>query len=234
MNKTEQTEHPAKPSRAGLIADLCTPLLLLVLCGAITIAAAIQPYEKLQTYLHIAFMDNFKNAEPQAGLLIKDNNISTEHQGETYAEGEIELPAFGEQYATLSCASIDLSVPVYWGSTSALLERGACQATNSLVLGNPGNVVIDAHVNTFFAHLDQIAVGDTIVLYTQYGRFTYEASETVTFKKTDKQYVIPTEDDRLTLYTCINNVFGSSDDRYAVICKLTERAFYQETEAQNP
>ena len=70
MNKTEQTEHPAKPSRAGLIADLCTPLLLLVLCGAITIAAAIQPYEKLQTYLHIAFMDNFKMTVPSKSLRV--------------------------------------------------------------------------------------------------------------------------------------------------------------------
>ncbi len=234
MNKTEQPEHPARKSRTGLIADICTPLLLLVLCGAITAVAAIKPYEKLQTYLNIAFMDNFKNSDPQAGLLIKNNQINTEHQGQTYTEGKILVPAFGEQYATLSCDSISLNVPVYWGTTAALLERGACQATSSVVLGNPGNVVIDAHVNTFFAHLDQMSVGDTVVLYTQYGRFTYEVSETVTFQKTDKRYVIPTEDDRLTLYTCINNVFGSSDDRYAVICKLTERAFYQETEGQNP
>ena len=191
MNKTEQPEHPARKSRTGLIADLCTPLLLLVLCGAITAVAAIKPYEKLQTYLNIAFMDNFKNSDPQAGLLIKNNQINTEHQGQTYTEGEILVPAFGEQYATLSCDSISLNVPVYWGTTAALLERGACQATSSVVLGNPGNVVIDAHVNTFFAHLDQMSVGDTVVLYTQYGRFTYEVSETVTFQKTDKRYVIP-------------------------------------------
>lgn len=149
MNKTEQPEHPARKSRTGLIADLCTPLLLLVLCGAITAVAAIKPYEKLQTYLNIAFMDNFKNSDPQAGLLIKNNQINTEHQGQTYTEGEILVPAFGEQYATLSCDSISLNVPVYWGTTAALLERGACQATSSVVLGNPGNVVIDAHVNTF-------------------------------------------------------------------------------------
>ncbi len=102
MNKTEQPEHPARKSRTGLIADICTPLLLLVLCGAITAVAAIKPYEKLQTYLNIAFMDNFKNSDPQAGLLIKNNQINTEHQGQTYTEGKILVPAFGEQYATLS------------------------------------------------------------------------------------------------------------------------------------
>lgn len=220
-----------KRPRAKSLLYLLTGFSVFVLCTAVIGAAAIIPYEKLRTYLNIAFMDTMK-ITPSAGvegLVIKENeNISTEKpaEGTVSDKGKIIRPVFGEQYAVLECKNAAISVPVYWGSNAELLERGACQSTASTVLGETGNVVIDAHVNTFFANLSQIQVGDEITLYTEYGVFTYKARELVTFENTDKQYVLPTEEDQLTLYTCQAQVLGTSTTRIGVLCDLTEKQFY--------
>ena len=52
-------------------------------------------------------------------------------------------------------------------------------------------------------------------------------AEQVLFKETDNGYVSPTEDDRLTLYTCYGNLLGPTEDRLAVICELVEKKFYE-------
>ncbi len=214
----------------AILIHILTGLFLLILCTAISAAALVKPYEKVQTYLNIVFMDTMKIVPSTGldGLIIKENDIKTE---QTPAEemtdtGEIIRPSFGEQYAVLECDAISLSVPVYWGSSKELLERGACQASSSKFMGEAGNAVIDAHVNTFFADLHKIVPGDTVVIYTQYGIFTYEATEQVVFENTDKTYVLPTEDTRLTLYTCEAQVLGTSSTRIGVICKLVDQQFY--------
>ncbi|MDE6658300.1 MAG: class D sortase, partial [Oscillospiraceae bacterium] len=175
-----------KQSKNNIIWVL-TGIFLLILCIAFSISILITPYEKAQTYLNIIFMDQNMRITPSSsldGLVIKENEIETtpvsntpEQEQQFYSEGEIIRPSFGEQYAILKCEDINLSVPVYWGSSSELLERGACQASSSVVLGETGNVVIDAHVNTFFADLPKLQTGNQIIIYTTYGIFTYEVAE---------------------------------------------------------
>ena len=211
--------------------QIILPFLILILCVAVAVPFLIRPYEKLTTFTKIAFMDNMKTSA-QCSLEIVNNDISTEHIGETFSEGEVVIPAFGEQYAVLEIDAIDLTVPVYWGSNAELLELGAVQSTSSTAAGSGGNVVIDAHVNTFFNELHKAAVGDTVTLYTQYGKFTYEVSELIEFNASDKKYVLPAKEEKLTLYTCEMQVFGSSEKRIGVVCKPVEMLYYNEKEAE--
>lgn len=219
-----------KKKRREILLYTLTGLFLLILCTALCAVVLIKPYEKVQTYLNIAFMDDMKY-NPSGGtngLVIKENDIKIEDisDDELTDEGEILRPSFGEQYAVLECEAISMIAPVYWGSSAELLERGACQSSASKVLGETGNVVIDAHVNTFFADLNRIQVGDEIVLYTKYGVFTYKAAELVKFKNTDKSHVLPTDTDQLTLYTCEAQVLGTSSMRIGVVCDLVSKQFY--------
>ncbi|MBQ8182251.1 MAG: class D sortase [Ruminococcus sp.] len=209
-----------------------TPVIILLLCVGILIVALIKPYNKMSVYLNLAFMDEFKTnpGDETNGLVIVDGNIKTDYSGETQTEGELIIPSFGEQYAVLQSSGFELSVPVYWGSTSELLERGACQATYSKLAGAAGNTVISAHEDTFFADLDVLKEGDTVTLYTNYGEFVYTVSSLISFNKNDNRYVNPTNDECLTLYTCKKDILGSSDERIGVICKLTEKKFYVMTE----
>lgn len=224
----EQTLTEKKTNRRTPVYFL-TGICMVILCAAVSVGALIVPYEKAQTYLNIIFMDQMKIV-PSAGLsglVVTENEISTDVPADTQAlsdTGEIIRPVFGEQYAVLQCDK--LSAPVYWGSTSELLERGACQATSSVVIGETGNVVIDAHVNTFFADLAKLEPGEEVRLFTKYGIFTYAVREQVTFENTDKTYVTPTGTDQLTLYTCEAQVLGTSSTRIGVICDLVSKQFY--------
>lgn len=226
--KTKEYKNTEKQSASmSRPVQLMLPVLILMLCAGIAILALMRPYEKVQTILNIAFMDNMKEPESEgSGLRIVENEIDTDYAGETSSEGEAVIPTFGEQYAMLEMESVGISVPVYWGSNAELLELGAVQTTASAVAGAGGNAVIDAHVNTFFRDLDKLEVGDTVTLYTQYGRFTYAVEKKIEFKETDKQYVLPTEEEQLTLYTCEMQVFGSSETRIGAICKPTEMVYY--------
>ena len=116
---------------------------------------------------------------------------------------------------------------------SGEIERGACQATSSAVIGDKGNTVISAHVDTYFSDLGGLDVGDTVTLNTNYGEFTYTVREKIEFKSKDKSYIVPKKEDLLTLYTCKKDVFGSSDKRFGVVCELTERKFYVGEGAEN-
>lgn len=216
--------------KLNIVITLITPLFLTLLCGAVIFLASVKPYQKVKVILGIAFMDNLKVSPDDGktpGLNILESDIDTGYSGETYEEGEIDIPSFGEQYAVLECSEKSFTVPVYWGSTEELLERGACHSTSSVVIGEKGNVVIDAHVDTFFEKLETIEPGDEIVLYTGYGRFTYEADKEISFLKSDKSYVLPKAEDVLTLYTCKRQLLGLSDARSGVTCKLVKKEFYK-------
>ncbi len=220
----------SEKKRNSPLLHIATPFIVLALCTGITAAALIKPYDKLKMYLNIAFMDTLKS-EPggdASGLVIKDNKIIEDYSGKTSSTGEVIRPKFGELFAMLKSEAFDVDVPVYWGSGSELLELGACQSTGSAVPGTEGNAVISAHVDTFFSGLDKLDIGDKITLSTNYGEFTYIVKELIEFKATNGKYVLPTEDTRLTLYTCKKDILGGSDQRFGVICELTESSFYTE------
>ena len=197
---------------------------ILVLCYSLA------PTHSLQKYLNLAFMDNLKTQSQSAGLNIRELEISTDVSGTTYETGKITYPTFGEQYAQLTAPSIDLTVGVYYGVTSELLARGACQSTQSAIIGEAGNAVIDAHVNTFFSDLEKLKPGDEITIYTLYGCFTYRVNEQITFKESDKKYIAVTEEEYLTLYTCQPQVLGSSEMRVGVRCVPVKKQFYAPAE----
>ncbi|MBR6107147.1 MAG: class D sortase [Oscillospiraceae bacterium] len=214
--------------RGGLLIYLLTPLLLLILTGGVlALCYVLAPAHQLQKYLSLAFMDNLKTSSASSGLRIIEDEIDMNTPDKTYDEGKIIYPTFGEQYAMLEAKTINLTVGVYYGVTSELLSRGACQSTGSAIIGEGGNTVIDAHVNTYFSDLEKLRPGDEITLYTKYGIFTYRVTEQITFDKTDKRYVAVTDEEYLTLYTCKPQVLGSSDVRIGVRCEPVDRKFKQ-------
>lgn len=223
-----------KKDAAQYLSAWVTPLLLLLLsAGLLLLGFTLAPTHSLQKYLNIAFMDDLKTTSTTAGLNIVQKEIDTESSNsQTFEKGKVVPPKFGEQYAILECKDIELKVGVYFGVNSELLALGACQSSNSAILGMGGNTVIDAHVNTFFSDLHNMEVGDTVTLYTEYGNFTYKVKEQIAFEKTDKRYVTKTEEDCLTLYTCKAQVLGNSDERIGVRCELVSQEFYEAADAE--
>ncbi len=207
-------------AKKNLLVMLLSPLIILMICGGIIAAFAYAPYQKAMAAANIVFSSDMKHE--------KINEIKYS-QNEVEAElddgNKIVYPSFGMQYAELKINSIDLEAPVFFGSTEDLLHEGVCQYIGSVVIGEKGNVVLDAHCNTFFLDLDKVKEGDEIILTTSYGEFKYKAKEITYFKDTDNTLLKPTEEDRLTLYTCYGNLLGPTEDRLAVICELVEKKF---------
>lgn len=208
----------AKKNIAVMVA---TPLVLLAVCGGIIVGAASIPAQKFSGLANIVFSANnsheriseIKYSEKEVESQLDDGN-------------KIVYPSFGMQYATIKIKSIDLEAPVYFGSSEELLREGVCQFIGSVVIGEKGNVVLDAHCNTFFLDLEDVKTGDEIILETSYGKFTYKAKEITYFKETDNSLIAPTEDDRLTLYTCYGNLLGPTEDRLAVICEPVSKEYF--------
>ena len=216
-------------NKDSALIHIATPFVLLALCVGIFMIAMIKPSDKIRMYLNLAFMDNLKSTPDSAssGLVIRDNDIISDYNGNTFEEGEFIRPKFGEMYAEMTCSAFDITIPVYWGSNSELFERGACQSSGSKIAGEDGNTVISAHEDTFFSQLDKLKIGDTVTLKTNYGEFSYKVKEQITFNKKDGKYVSPSASSKLTLYTCKKDILGNADERIGVICEPTEKKFYK-------
>ena len=222
------SEKAAARRAESPLVFLLTPLLLLGLCAGFAVLVwSLAPTHQLQKYLNIAFMDNLKTTSTTAGLHIVEKDIPQETPADTFETGKVIYPKFGEQAAVLTCDAIGLNVSVFFGTNTELLAKGACMSTQSAVPGTGGNTVIDAHVKTFFSDLKDMQPGDTVMLYTAYGRFCYEAEEAIRFKKTDKTWLQDTDTDCLTLYTCEPQVLGKAEIRTGMRLRLVSGQFYE-------
>lgn len=176
--------------------------------------------------------NKYRNADalPMKGLTkvtVPDSDKKTEQH-------EIIYPYYGDKYAELTVkndkAGIDKE-PVYWGDSDDLLAKGVVQSNYSAYIGATGGVVLAAHNHTYFRYLPNILVGDQVILKTDYGKFTYEVTETKVLPDTDTSllYYDVTADppvDDLILYTCWNNGYmGLSDQRLYVICKVVSKEY---------
>lgn len=78
---------------------------------------------------------------------------------------------------------------------------------DSVQAGDPGNAVFTGHLETInaghvFAHLKDLVPGDAIYTYTKTQRLTWTVRETKPVANTDTDFFAPTDDTRITLYTC--------------------------------
>ena len=123
---------------------------------------------------------------------------------------------------TLQIPSIGLTVPVYEtedNELEAMVYGVAHFKETSCWDGNVGLAGHNQGVNTFFQDLYKLEIGDTITLTTALGTRTYEVSMSKEIDETDWSYLGRTDDNRITLITCVNH-------------DLTKRLCVQGTEVQ--
>ncbi len=74
--------------------------------------------------------------------------------------------------------------------------------------GEVGNIVLSGHIRSLregmvFNRLPQLAPGDTVYLYSEFGKFRYKVVETKVVLPTAVEVMDPTPDITLTLITCV-------------------------------
>jgi LPXTG-site transpeptidase (sortase) family protein len=96
--------------------------------------------------------------------------------------------------------------------------------------GAPGNAVMNGHLETIsaghvFARLKDLRTGDAVYTYAGAERLTWSVRETSTVPNTDRTFLGPTSDRRLTLYTCTGTFTPISRDyshRLVVVAELAK------------
>ena len=143
-----------------------------------------------------------------------------ENQG-TLDLSEIQIPELDTQYAMITCENLELSAPLYYGDSDVSLQYGVGQYSQGGFPGEGKPIMISGHDATFFAPLEKVAIGDVIIITTDYGRYEYKVTATAIADQSDQSaYDLTQGKEQLILYTCypFGKVTGNRSKRFFVYC----------------
>ncbi len=137
---------------------------------------------------------------------------------------EQQGPVEGAVIANLAIPRLGLSTMVVEGVEDGDLKLGAGHIPGTALPGEPGNVGIAGHRDTFFRPLRLIHTGDVIALATLHGEDRYQVVSTEIVSPDDVQVLYPTRRDTLTLVTCYPFYFvGSAPLRFIVLAERSDK-----------
>lgn len=126
-------------------------------------------------------------------------------------------PARGSAIGRVDIPRIALSTIIVEGDGARELEFAAGHIPGTAFPGEPGNIAIAGHRDTFFRPLRLIHKNDSITLTTKRGEFTYRVTSTEVVHPKDTQVLQGTSSETLTLVTCYPFYFiGSAPRRFIV------------------
>ncbi len=135
----------------------------------------------------------------------------------------LQYPSVGENIGTLSIPVLEQEFPLIQGTGDKELENGVGHFLQSVLPGEKDNCVLSGHRNTVFRKLGDLKIGDSLILTTSAGTFTYTVDGTRIVNEDDKTVIIHTEDAVLTLTTCYPfNDFKKVAERYIVSAVLVK------------
>ncbi|HTS76991.1 MAG TPA: class D sortase [Bryobacteraceae bacterium] len=111
-------------------------------------------------------------------------------------------PQMGQIMGRLEIPRLALSVMVVEGDDGHDLKRAAGHIPGTALPGQPGNMGIAAHRDTYFRPLRGIRQGDAIDVQTLRGYYSYRVTSVQIVGPQDNQVLLPTPHDSLTLVTC--------------------------------
>ena len=104
--------------------------------------------------------------------------------------------------AVLHIPRLKLEVPVYDGTSDAVLDLGAGRIEETALPGTPGNVGIAAHRDGFFRVLKDVKEGDALVLETPVSTEQYRVEWIRITTPDDVSVIDPTPGPAVTLVGC--------------------------------
>jgi len=116
---------------------------------------------------------------------------------------------------------INLDSFVVEGTSHKALLHGPSHLKNSAEPGQPGNVVISAHRDTFFRHVYELEKGDQVQIERGGKTALYEVTGKKVVDPDDVEVLRQTKEPRLTLITCYPTYYiGPAPQRAIVFAKL--------------
>ena len=116
---------------------------------------------------------------------------------------------------------VGISAVVAEGTDETTLSRAVGHIKGAALPGEPGNVGLAGHRDTFFRALRNIRAGDLIVLTTPRGEFQYSVVSMKVVKPKALDVLDPTSKEILTLITCYPFYFvGPAPNRFIVRAEM--------------
>jgi sortase A len=129
-----------------------------------------------------------------------------------------------EQAIRIQIPVINIDAQIVMGDGWEQLKQGVGQHVGSSNPGEAGNLVLSAHNDVFgqiFRHLDQLQVGDEIIIHTNIRSYTYVIDrETQIVEPTSVHVMDATKDPTVTLISCYPYLVN--DKRIVVKAGLTD------------
>jgi sortase A len=142
---------------------------------------------------------------------------STRVQPGSFDNPSVQPVPNGVPFARLDIPRLKLVDVIAEGDDEKSLRRAIGHIPETALPGNPGNVGLAGHRDTFFRPLEGIRKGDIILIKTSQAVYRYEVeSSEIVFPK-DSWVLKHTENPSLTLVTCYPFHFiGSAPKRFIV------------------
>jgi sortase A len=117
----------------------------------------------------------------------------------------------------IEIARVGLSAMVVEGTDRAKLRRAAGHIQGTAVPGQPGNIGIAAHRDTFFRPLRNLRLNDIVTLTTSRAAYHYRVVSMRVVNPTEVSVLNPSEHEILTLVSCYPFYFvGPAPNRFIV------------------
>ena len=137
------------------------------------------------------------------------------------ADPTAEAKVADDGLTRLVIPKIDLSSFIVEGTSHSSLLLGPGHLINTAQPGQPGNVVLSGHRDTFFRHIHELEKGDQIFLDRGGKRLVYEVVGKKIVDPDDISVTGPTKDSELTLITCYPTYYiGPAPKRLVISAKL--------------
>jgi sortase A len=132
-------------------------------------------------------------------------------------------PAPGSIVGRVEVPRLGVSAVVRAGSDARTLQLAVGHIPGTALPGEPGNVGLAGHRDTFFRRLREITPDDEIRLVTADGTFVYRVARTNVVEPSDVWVLDPTSHPSLTLVTCYPFTYvGSAPQRFIVRAELDQ------------
>lgn len=130
------------------------------------------------------------------------------------------------QPAAITISAIDVALPVLpaaiVGGSWETTAEGVSYLSSSPVPGQPGNSILYGHNwKNLLGRLPEVKPGDSIeITYADTTTKTFEVEYTVVVKPDDVHILKPSQDTRITLYTCTGFL---DQERFVVVALLQKK-----------
>ena len=151
-------------------------------------------------------------------------------QANIVGDGALDVPVLSYSAQTiwkLEIPKIALNAPIKEGTSQEIIAQTIGHFTETPMF--EGNVGLASHnrgsSGKYFERIKELEIGDKIIYYTEQGSREYEVIESCIIIETDWTYLEPSDDNKLTLITCVENM---PEYRRCVIAKEISKNIEQE------